>query len=83
METRVKINFEEVTKIYYGKDRWCRCGCGGCYAEKGTRLFKRYQGQIEAIKDGTSNRKLQSVDVDCNNTNLSLENNRAFTVYFD
>lgn len=36
------LKAEEITKIYYGGDHVCRCGCKGHYADRGTPLFKRY-----------------------------------------
>lgn len=26
-----KIHYSDISKVYYGKDRCCRCGCGGNY----------------------------------------------------
>ena len=26
---------KSIVKVYYGKDNWCRCGCGGHYFEQG------------------------------------------------
>ncbi len=34
------------SRIYYGRDRECRCGCRGNYAEKGSPAFARYSNAL-------------------------------------
>jgi len=40
------------TKIYYGKDHHCRCGCGGRYAKRGERTFKTYVTKLKKAIEG-------------------------------
>jgi len=43
--TKADKSVNDITKIYHGKDNWCRCGCGGNYFEHNnpvdSRGFKR------------------------------------------
>lgn len=71
---------EEVTKIYLGKDRVCRCGCEGEYVRLGDPMFQKRLARFakmwadyEPAKD----------DIGPNYLNLSYGKNRALTVYFD
>lgn len=73
-----EIDFNKVTKIYYGKDACCRCGCGGSYHSSGSQGFSRKANAI--IKLG--NIKFEQEPA-CNWINISLENNKAYTLYFD
>ena len=73
MET---INFNKATKIYYGLDNNCRCGCGGNYADNGERTFTRYKNAIIKLN--------QEPDDVCETyMNFSLPKNKAYTIYFD
>lgn len=69
------IDWSKVTKIYYGKDNHCRCGCGGTYHEPGSKGFTRCKNAIEKIT--------VEPDKDSNYINWSLENNKAYTIYFN
>ncbi len=75
MET---IDWSKVTQIYYGKDAWCRCGCGGSYAEPNTPIFTRYKNAIEKL----DSHSVVDTDKDDNYINFSLPNGKAYTVYF-
>ena len=68
--------FETATRVYYGTDHACRCGCKGSYAEAGTKLFTSRLKKIQ---------KLENITPEDGGTyvNYSLDNNKAFTVYFD
>ncbi len=70
------IKFELATKIYYGKDSHCRCGCGGNYAKPGTPMFNRYEQAIMKLKQDFEQE-------DKNWINISLPDNKAYTVYFN
>jgi hypothetical protein len=70
----------KVTKIYLGKDRCCRCGCGGEYVERGEPIFEKRLRRF-AAKWATYEPK--EYDDDENYLNLSYGNDRALTVYFD
>ena len=72
---------DRITRIYYGGDHCCRCGCKGHYANRGTPLFRRYLKKIEAaILAG-------DVEADLNWVNLpvevSTEVGKCFTLYFE
>lgn len=38
-----------ITKIYKGKDRYCRCGCGGKYYYPESKSFKRILKNAEKV----------------------------------
>ncbi len=75
------MNSDLVTRIYLGKDRHCRCGCGGEYVERGEpgfdRRLKRFNKMLcDSINQG-------NIEFMGDYTNISYGNNRAMTVYFD
>lgn len=39
--TKPEVKAEEITKVYVGGDRVCRCGCAGDYFYKGEPGFDR------------------------------------------
>lgn len=39
-------SFDDITKVYRGKDNYCRCGCGGNYYYKGEKGFTRAVNQM-------------------------------------
>lgn len=70
----------KVTKIYLGKDRYCRCGCGGEYVERGDFIFEtRLQRFAKMWCEYTPDVS----DVSDTYLNISYGQNRALTVYFD
>lgn len=71
--------FSIATKIYYGKDNHCRCGCGGNYADNNSRTFKTYLTKLAKLNSDD----ILKVDHHETYINISLANNRAFTVYTD
>jgi len=70
------IDFNQVKQIYYGKDHYCRCGCGGKYAYPGSKGFTRYANAIINLGG------IEFVQEDEQYINISLPNNRAYTIYF-
>lgn len=70
-----EIDFSKVEKIYNGLDRHCRCGCGGKYFSICDAKFDK---KVTAIKS------LDEVEADVTEKyiNISLKNNRAYTIYF-
>ena len=79
MEIKLKstvINFDNVTKIYYGKDSGCCCGCNGNYAEQGTACFTRY-------KNAMIKANLVSNMADAKSWVNFPIGNKAYTIYFD
>ena len=74
----------KVTKIYLGKDRYCRCGCAGEYVDRGEPMFeKRLQRFVKMWCDYTPDDSLYSADITDTYRNISYGQNRAMTVYFD
>ena len=76
-----QLNRADVKQIYKGKDRWCRCGCGGNYESKGTKGFARY------IKEITKCFNVKDLECDeANDVYMNLpipsKNNRCYCVYF-
>lgn len=86
---------EDITRIYYGLDNSCRCGCGGTYHETGERGFKMKLNKIakcEPIEKGTRtyNRREGSflspgIERFRNYVNIPVdaEHDKCFCVYFD
>jgi len=78
MET---IDFDKATKIYYGKDNFCRCGCGGNYANKGERTFTRYKNAIENLLTAVG--PVGEWAEDKSWFNISIRDNKAYTIYLN
>lgn len=80
----VSFDPTKVTKIYLGKDRHCRCGCGGEYVERDHPMFakrlKRFQSMWSKYEP---NLDQDVTDVDDSYLNISYATNSALTVYFD
>lgn len=86
---------EDITKIYYGLDNSCRCGCGGTYHEPGERGFKTKLTKIAKavpLEKGarTYNRYNGSflspgIERGGNYVNIPVdaEHDKCFCVYFD
>jgi hypothetical protein len=72
----------KVTKIYLGKDRHCRCGCGGEYVDRGEPLFEKCLRRFVAKWATYEPKEFDNEVPDCY-LNYSYGKNRALTVYFD
>ena len=72
-------DLNQATKIYRGGDHVCRCGCKGSYADRNMpKIFARRLKDMQAlIAMGAE------IDEEDNYINISLENNKALTAYFD
>ena len=70
-------NFNKATKIYFGKNNSCRCGCNGTYAykDKNPELFITYANEIM---------RLCAVILEINTIyiNIPIGGNMAYTIYF-
>ena len=84
------IQLNQISQIYVGKDRNCRCGCGGTYIA--TSFMESPRTDIiddrRAQKNLTRAKKLALkkdvlVEYGDNHINIGYGNNRAITVYFD
>lgn len=75
-----KISLDQKpTRIYYGLDHACRCGCKGTYADVETKTFNRRMQRIAKLEMTD----IVEMDIGGNNVNISLPENKAFTIYFD
>ena len=75
----MEFNPDKVTKVYLGKDRHCRCGCGGEYVTRGEAKF---ESRLKSFGRKLAQCTPDDVDVDSTYINVSYGNNRALTVYF-
>ena len=77
-----------ISRVYSGKDRHCRCGCGGDYVDTShmevprsvvndSKAAKRLRRAQRLYKSGAE------TDFGVTYVNVVTGNNRALTVYFD
>jgi hypothetical protein len=82
------VDMSKATRIYMGKDRYCRCGCGGEYVSRGDAKFERRLKRFQAMWEGYNPSEIDvSYDVAGNLEYLNVsygdrEPGRALTVYF-
>jgi hypothetical protein len=84
------LNFtiRNVSHVYVGKDRCCRCGCGGNYTATSYMIKPR-----SSVNDSLVEKRLKRAkrliesgieyQIGDNHINIELGNNRALTFYFD
>jgi hypothetical protein len=84
------LNFtiENVSQVYVGKDRCCRCGCGGNYTATSYMVKPRSDVNDSLVEKRLKRAKrlIESgveYQIGDNNINIELGNNRALTFYFD
>jgi len=88
-EQFLSATLNQISQVYLGKDRHCRCGCGGNYTATSFMVKPR----TEDINDALVAKRLKrakklvesGIDVDYGDTyvNISTGENRAMTFYFD
>lgn len=82
-----KFKAEDVTQIYLGRDRICRCGCAGEYVKRGEQMFeKRLARFIKMAENYNFEEHVTDagfLDKGPNYMNISYGKDRAMTVYFD
>jgi len=85
-----EITLDQVSQIYVGKDRNCRCGCGGTYIATTFMESPRTDiiDNIRAQKNLTRAKKLALkkdvlVEYGDNHINVGFGNNRAICIYTD
>jgi hypothetical protein len=85
-----EISLDQISQIYVGKDRNCRCGCGGTYIATTFMESPRTDiiDNIRAQKNLTRAKKLALrkdvlVEYGDNHINIGYGNNRAITIYTD
>lgn len=75
---------QEITKIYMGKDRVCRCGCAGNYYTKDDPVFpalvERFQKAWKRYEKAGKVKEHDKYDGDY--YNISYAGNKAMTAYF-
>lgn len=85
----LKSKNKNFSQVYFGKDRCCRCGCGGHYIATTYMINPRSK-----VNDDLFNEKLNEAKVLIetnraifekgeNFVNISYGENRALTFYFD
>jgi hypothetical protein len=84
------LNFtiENVSQVYVGKDRCCRCGCGGDYTATSYMVKPRSEVNDSLVEKRLKRAKrlIESgveYQIGDNHINIELGNNRALTFYFD
>ena len=83
-----RFTAEEITKIYVGGDRVCRCGCAGKYFNKGEEGFESRAKRF--LKKWADYNLTDPNDVGSNYANITTAERRgpngigrAITAYFD
>lgn len=82
---------KEIVKVYFGKDHWCRCGCGGSYyyyQESG--YSKAMQAAFQRCNSMRSSSKLVQNDFHMSEPegktagyiNIPLGHNKCYCIYF-
>lgn len=87
--TLQEITLNQISQIYVGKDRNCRCGCGGTYTA--TSFMEDPRSEVNDRKAQSSltrakrmvERNKAEVEYGDNHINVAYGNNRAITIYFD
>ena len=88
-EQFLSATLNQISQVYLGKDRHCRCGCGGEYVATTYMVKPRTEDindELVAKRLKRAKRLVESgASVDYNETyvNISTGNNRAMTFYFD
>jgi hypothetical protein len=84
------LNFTigNVSQVYVGKDRCCRCGCGGNYTATSYMVKPRSEVNDSLVEKRLKRAKrlIESgveYQIGDNHINIELGNNRALTFYFD
>lgn len=88
LEQFLEADINKISQVYSGKNRHCRCGCGGEYiatsfmenprSEVNDELaIERLNRAKRLIRDGAE------YDIGDNHINIVTGNNRALTFYFD
>ena len=88
--TLQEIQLNQISQIYVGKDRCCRCGCGGKYIA--TTFMESPRTDIIDDRRALTNlnrakrleaKKAAIVEYGDNHINVGFGNNRAICIYFD
>ena len=87
-EQFLSATLNQISQVYLGKDRCCRCGCGGDYTATSYMVDPRsdVNDALVAKRLARAQRLVKSgADVEYDDTyvNISTGNDRALTFYFD
>ena len=87
-EQFLQVEISNISQVYLGKDRYCRCGCGGTYTA--TTFMKNPRSEVnnKLVETRLKRAKklvLEGAAVEYSNiyVNITTGNNRALTFYFD
>lgn len=80
---RVNEALTRASRIYYGRDHECRCGCRGSYADKGGRTFTRYSNALRKALDAGDFRDPVEFEPDFVNVPVGPESlDKCYCLYF-
>jgi hypothetical protein len=88
-ETFLNSTLNNISQVYSGKRRCCRCGCGGIYTATTYMIDPRTDDIDNKLVERRLKRAkklvLEGADVDYGDTYVDVEtgNDRALTFYFD
>jgi hypothetical protein len=87
-ETFMNLTIANVSQVYVGKDRHCRCGCGGDYVATSYMVNPRSEVNDKLVEKRLKRGKRlieSGAETDFKSTyvNISTGDNRALTIYFD
>ena len=88
IEQFMSAEISNISHVYLGKDRSCRCCCGGKYVS--TSFMENPRSDVNDVLADTRLRRAKKLyqagaETDFGSTyvNVVIGNNRALTVYFD
>ena len=84
----LQAEISNISQVYFGKDRCCRCGCGGTYTATSYMENPRSEVNDALVEERLKRAKklvLEGAKVMYEDTyvNISTGVNRALTFYFD
>ena len=82
--TKANKTIDDIETIYFGKNHWCRCGCGGEYFEadraEDARGFKRNLNKIN--RQPIVESEIEYDDDICVNIPFVKGNDKCVTIYW-
>lgn len=88
IEEFLKMELNQISQCYLGKDRCCRCGCGGEYTFTSFHISPRADINDTLVAKRLNRakniiRKGGEYEIGDNHINVVTGLNRALTLYFD
>ena len=71
----------QITRLYYGTDHACRCGCCGSYFEPGSRGFKLHMNKLARLAEPAG--KVESEDDVPVNIPTDADRDKCVCLYFN